>query len=340
MIPHGVRLEPRRGVPLKNGIVRLPGPEPVSAPQTFAPLKKNAGPSRILAAAEKAGIVDESDGMPLGKKLSRLARRGPGLLIARCFDEDPCTSSARAVFREDAEKVAAGLKLAARACGVEEKRLAVASRGEARRLRGLRLGIPAVVAGRRYPAGILLMRKLCRNGGRAAFLGAQACAALADAAREGKPQSETVVTVAGDGVRRPVNCRVRIGTPVEKVLRLAKPEEDVRIAAVGSAVAGRTVRDLSLPVTAATRCVIALRDAPPERRYPCIRCGRCARACPAGVVPWLVYRELESGDPDPLLFFHAGDCAGCRACNAVCPSGIDLAAEVRRAAARKEGGEG
>ena len=81
-----------------------------------------------------------------------------------------------------------------------------------------------------------------------------------------------------------------------------------------------------------------LKKPPLRPEFACVRCGRCAKACPAGVVPWLVHRELESAVPEPLLLFHVGDCIGCRACSAVCPSGIDLAGEVRRAALIKEGG--
>lgn len=337
MIPHGVRLEQKKSASLKNEIVTLPEPEKLPAPQLFVPLKKKADSSRILSAAEKAGIVDEFDGVPLERKLSRLSEHKPDLLLACCFDEDPYTSSAQAFLRENAEKVTAGLELAARVCGAKEKLIAAASRGEVHRLAKQQIQIPAVAAGERYPARTLLLQKLCRSGKSAAYVGAQACAALADAVLEGRPQSETVVTVAGDGVRRALNCRVRIGTPVETVLKSAQPDENIRLVVIGSSVTGRTVRDLTLPVTAAARCVIALKKAPPEQEYPCIRCGRCVRACPVGVIPWLVHRELESGRPNPLLLFHVNDCMGCLACGIVCPSGIDLAAGVKRAAALKDG---
>lgn len=339
MIPHGVRLEQQKSASLKNEIKRLSGPEGNPAPKTFAPLGKKLDSAKIISAALKAEIVDEFDGMPLDRKLTHLAESKPDLLIACCFDEDPYTSSAQAVLREDAEKAAAGLELAAKACGAKEMLIAAASQRELHRLAGKNIKISAVSAGKRYPARTLLLQKLCRNGKKAAYLGIQSCAALADAVNEGKPQSETVVTVAGDGVRRWMNCRVPIGTPVETVLKAAQPEDSIRLVVIGSSVTGRTVRDLTLPVTAATRCVIALKKAPSEQSYPCVRCGRCMRACPVGVIPWLVYREMESGEPDPLLLFHVNECVDCQACGLVCPSGIDLAAEVKRAAALKEGGD-
>ena len=338
MIPHGVRLEQNKSAFLKQGIRSVPEPADAPAPPSFAPLRGEAGGGRILTAAKKAGIDDETDGAPLEKKLAELAERRTALLVACCFDDDPYAASEQAVLREDAEKVAAGLALAAKACRAGETLIAVASKGEARRLAAQGVGVPAAAVGKRYPAGFLLMKKLRRGGKTAAFVGAQACAALADAVRDGRPQSETVVTVAGDGAGACGNYRVRIGMPVEAVLKAAGADGRAEFAAVGPAMTGRSVRDLTMPVTAAARCVVVMKKAPVQRTFPCVRCGRCARACPVGVVPWLVHRELEGGSPDPLLLFHVGECLGCRGCAAVCPSGIELAAEVKRAAALKEGG--
>ncbi len=338
MSAHGIRLHGGGRDSLKGGIPALGVPEGFPEPKPFPAPGKDAGPSEILRAARAAGISDEFDGAPLAPRLKRLAERKTELLAACCFDDDPFFSSARAVLREDAGKVADGLRLAARACGARETVLAAASRRELKALRDLPPGLAAAAAESRYPARILLMRRLCGGKKRGAWIGAQACAALSDAVRRGRPQTETVVTAAGDGVAYTRNFRVRIGTPVGAVLKAAGARENVRLVAVGSSLAGRTVTDLSLPVTAATRGVLALTELPARRVFPCVRCGRCARACPQGILPWLALRELESGAPDPLRLFHVESCVGCAACDAVCPSGIGLVAAVRRAAARKEAG--
>lgn len=339
MGPRGVRLEQQKKASLKNEIESLPAPGDLPELKSFAPLKKDTGASGILSAASRAEIVDELDGAPLESKLRRFAARGAGLLLACAFDEDPYVSGASAVLRESASKAAFGLSLAARACGAEKIAVAVLSRGEAARLSKAVPGTASVVAGKRYPAKDILARRLRREGKKPEWIGVQACVALAEAVRRGRPQRETVVTVAGDGVRRWRNFRVKIGTPVGDVLRVAEPEENIPLVVIGSSVTGRTVRDLSLPVTAATRCVIALRRPPAERSFPCIGCGRCARACTEGILPWLALLQMESGAPDPARLFHVGACTGCGACGAVCPSGIDLEAAVRRAAAFKEGGD-
>lgn len=335
-MPCGVKLEQGKAPSLENRIVSLPAPKGLSAPKMFAPLRKKPGAAKILAAAKMACIVDEMDGEPLERKLLRWANRKTRVLCAVCFDDDPLTTGAQAVLRENTAEVVSGLELAAQACAAAERRIAAASREEVRLVAKSCPGVRFLTAGDRYPALELLRRK--QGAERAGYIGAQACAALAAAASRGRAQSETVVTVAGDGVRRWVNCRARLGTPLGAVLAAGEPDAEASLVVVGSSVNGRAVTDLSEPVSAQTRCVIAMKKAPRRRTLPCVGCGRCACACPRGIVPWMIHRQLESGAPDPLCLTGAERCIRCEACSVVCPSGIDLAGAVARARAVKEGG--
>ena len=335
MMPHGIKLKQAGNMRWEAEIRELPDSgEPPAA--SFAPCRRQPDASKILAAAEQAGICDETDGAPLREKLAALAKRKPDVLAALCFDDDPVCRSEELFLRENAAKIADGLELAAKACRAGKTVAAVPCR-EIRRFPPAGFAVPAVAAGRRYPARFFLLQKLRRGGKTVSCIGAQACAALADAVREGIPQSGTVVTVAGSGIPRGGCFRVRIGTPLGEVLKAAGAAPRSRFLSVGPAMTGRSVSDLTMPVTAATRCVLVEKRAPRVRTFPCVKCGRCVTACPVGVVPWLVHRELENGEPDSTLLFHVGDCIGCRACDAVCPSGISLAEEAERAAAFKEG---
>jgi electron transport complex protein RnfC len=66
---------------------------------------------------------------------------------------------------------------------------------------------------------------------------------------------------------------------------------------------------------------------------PCIRCGDCARVCPAGLLPQQLHRALLAGD-EPLLERHGlVDCIECGCCDYVCPSRIPLTARFQRARA-------
>lgn len=341
MIRCGIRLDWEREPTLKHPIRTLAeeSAETGGSPGFFGPPEHRADPEEIIAAAQKAGIADEFDGIPLAQKLRRMRRLNVDLVLACCFDDDPYTTGACAVLRERTDAVISGLVLAAHACGARENRIAVFSRSEAGRIRRINPQADLIAAPDRYPARAILKRFLQAGGKRTAYLGAQACAALAVAVDGGEPQRTTVVTVAGPGVENWANLRVRIGTPLKILLDSCGLSEKTKMVVTGSCITGQAQTDLSVPVTARTRCAVALTRLPGRRIYPCIGCGRCARACPRGILPWLIVQEMRRARPEPLRLTNAQKCIGCAACSVVCPAGIDLAGTVDRAAEIRKGVE-
>lgn len=336
-MPCGVKLKLEKEPSLKNKIITISAPKNIPAPKMFAPLRRKVSPAKILGASRAAEIVDELDGEPLDRKLSRFSGSGVTTLIAVCFDEDPMTSASQAVLRAAAPDVAAGLNFAGQVCGVTDKKIAAASKEEIRRVQKHCAGFSFLTAGNRYPSVAILRRKLAQRKEKAGLIGVQACAALAAAVSRGLAQSETVVTVAGSGAARWQNCRVRIGTPLGDVLAAGDPVPDVKAVVVGSSVNGRCVEDLSEPVTASTRCIIAMTRLPRRMPLPCIGCGLCEKACTRGIIPWMILQQLESDSPDPFRLFNVERCIRCQACSVVCPSEIQLASAVARAEKIKEG---
>jgi Na+-translocating ferredoxin:NAD+ oxidoreductase subunit C len=61
---------------------------------------------------------------------------------------------------------------------------------------------------------------------------------------------------------------------------------------------------------------------------PCIRCGDCIPACPAGLQPQSLWFAVRA-DNDALALARGLDaCRGCGACDDVCPSRLPLAAAL------------
>lgn len=62
----------------------------------------------------------------------------------------------------------------------------------------------------------------------------------------------------------------------------------------------------------------------------CIRCGRCADACPMGLEPFLLKRLGAAGDVDGLEKNAVQDCIECGCCLYSCPANIPLLDYIRQ----------
>jgi len=187
-----------------------------------------------------------------------------------------------------------------------------------------------------------------------------------EAVVEGKPVIERVVALGGTGFKENHHVRVRIGTPLEHLIRdRVYANKDVRFV-LNSALTGVSLQDLSLPVDRQFTSIIALPEEtnreflafvrPGFRRdsysrtflstlsifkkecntnihgeeRPCISCGFCDEVCPARIIPHLIYKYVERNAIDEALVnLRIFDCIECNLCSYVCPSKIPLARFIK-----------
>jgi electron transport complex protein RnfC len=185
----------------------------------------------------------------------------------------------------------------------------------------------------RFPADIGI---LCQNVGTAR--------AVHRALRRQEPLTSRVVTLAGNGLTEQQNVYARIGTAVGDLIEHhGGYADDAAALIVGGSMMGIAQPSDAIPVTKATNCILVpdnseLGVARPE--WPCIRCGECAGACPARLLPQELLRAANSADADTLESLSVQDCIECGCCDAICPSHIALTqrfiAAKRSLAARQE----
>ncbi len=165
------------------------------------------------------------------------------------------------------------------------------------------------------------------------------CYAIADAILNGRPLLDRVVTLTGDALDRPINVWAPLGTPIRHLLTHAQyqagRQSQPRII-MGGPMMGFTLKNDLVPVIKTTNCILV----PTEQELPpagpeqaCIRCGACADACPAGLLPQQLYWHSKAKDWDKAQEYNLFDCIECGACAFVCPSDIPLVQYYRQAKA-------
>ncbi len=188
-----------------------------------------------------------------------------------------------------------------------------------------------------YPGGgakqlvQVLTGKEAPTGGRSTDIGVQCfnvgtAYALARAVRYGEPLISRIVTVTG-AVEHPQNLEVLLGTPVAELLQLAGQKPDAHGVIMGGPMMGFDIRDTAAPVVKSANCLLVkspqLFPALPPA-MPCIRCGACARACPARLQPQDLYWFARAHNFGKAQEYHLFDCIECGCCNYVCPSHLPL----------------
>ncbi|MCF6149973.1 MAG: electron transport complex subunit RsxC [Candidatus Kuenenia sp.] len=145
--------------------------------------------------------------------------------------------------------------------------------------------------------------------------------AIYNAVKFNRPLIERVVTITGNGVNKPQNMLVRIGTPVRDLLEIAEPSDDINKIIFGGPMMGIAQGNIDAAVTVkGTGGILVLKNQPQYNSHACIRCGRCVSSCPYGLNPSELSIIGESKDISLALENHVLECKECGCCSYICPA--------------------
>jgi electron transport complex protein RnfC len=142
----------------------------------------------------------------------------------------------------------------------------------------------------------------------------------------GMPLVTRRLTVDGNAVGEPKNVRVIVGTSFREILEFCKTDtENVRKLIAGGPMMGMSVPDMDMPVVKTSNALLAFRSFDECRTSACIRCGRCVRVCPLGLMPAEIDKAYRIKNIEELKELKVMLCMNCGSCTYVCPANRKLA---------------
>ena len=291
-------------------------------------------------------------GGSLVRRTRKALKAGLRCVIINAVESEPLITSETRLMTEHADEIGRGCKLLADILGLAApSRKSSAPQGilalcglrqqalEAMRktLKGgaFRLAILAD----RYPQDeeVLLTNTLTNAGLRATrdpsevgvlVINVTSVWALSQAWYDGKPVTERVITVAGDGTEKIGNYRVRIGTSIQDIVQHVEPLPEATRYVLGGPFRGWGRPAPEGVVTKETTGLTVLSRAYRQGPEACIRCGWCIDDCPVGIDPIRLYRLIEAGRLDKVEKAWLEDCIECGLCSYVCPTHLPLLEKI------------
>lgn len=156
--------------------------------------------------------------------------------------------------------------------------------------------------------------------------------AVYEAVQKNKPLIDRVVTVTGDSLKEPSNFLARVGTHISVLIEAAGglPEDTGKII-YGGPMMGKALNVPDAPITKGTSGLLILPQEKTRRKTAvnCIRCARCAGACPMGLEPYLLAVLADKNRHEDCEKERIMDCIECGSCLYICPSGRPLLDHIR-----------
>lgn len=160
--------------------------------------------------------------------------------------------------------------------------------------------------------------------------------AVYEAVQKHIPLITNTLTVTGDclPVEQQHNYLFRIGMPLSYIAQYAGgiPQGAAKIIS-GGPMMGKAISNLDACTVKGSSSLLYLSEETTRRKAQsnCIRCGKCADACPMGLEPFLLNRLYKAQDLEALERNAMQDCIECGCCLYSCPAYVPLLDNLRQA---------
>ncbi len=154
--------------------------------------------------------------------------------------------------------------------------------------------------------------------------------------KTGMPLVSKRLTVDGSAIKEPKNVIVPIGTPIKELINFVAGEEvEADEIIMGGPMMGIDVCSEDAVIEKRNNAITVMTQ--PVKKPPvtaCIRCGRCASACPMQLYPASVESAVNKNLDENLKNLNINYCMECGCCSFVCPANRPLTQVMRLAKAK------
>ncbi len=311
---------------------------------------QNTDKQTLVASLRASGIVGLGGAtFPTHIKLRTDGKSNIHTLIINAAECEPYITCDDMLMREHADEIIKGIEIAQHLLGAsksiigieDNKPQAIAAMTEASAGKAITVSVVPTL----YPSGdgrqlIRLVTNMeIPHDKRATEMGVQVfnvatVRAIYRYFTLGEPAINRIVTVTGN-VQTPQNFEVLFGTPLPELIQAAGGAKAATTHYImGGPMMGFDLPSEQVPITKAANCIIAAAPnlfAAPPPAMPCIRCARCADACPVNLQPQELYWFAKSDNFEKARDYKLFDCIECGCCTYVCPSDIPLVQYYRYA---------
>ncbi|MDY5823838.1 MAG: electron transport complex subunit RsxC [Candidatus Coprenecus sp.] len=306
-------------------------------------------PQEILKRIADCGVIGMGGAsFPTHVKLSPPPGKKAEILIINGVECEPYITSDYRIMVERPEEILIGARVMMKALGVSEGYIGI----EVNKPKAIDVmksfsasypEIKVVPLKKKYPQGGEKQLIDAITGRKVPSMGlpidtgvvVQNCAtalAVYEAVQKNKPLFEGVVTVTGDCTEQQRNFLLRVGTPIDALLNsVGRLPKDAAKLISGGPMMGKAVSNISAATVKSTSSLLVLTSEQTLRKEEgeCIRCAKCAAACPMGLEPFLLNKLARAGRYADLERERVYDCIECGCCMYTCPANIPLLDYIR-----------
>lgn len=149
--------------------------------------------------------------------------------------------------------------------------------------------------------------------------------AIYEALKYHKPLTERIITISGNGIKKPANYKVKIGTNLNELNQKKELFKNINnpILISGGLMMGNSIPSDEFIITPDVNCIIYKEDTI-ESESECLKCGKCSEVCPANLIPSLIISNKKKKKE-----LRINRCMECGLCSYVCPAKIELREKIK-----------